>query len=147
MKYGRGVDADGAIREVGIAPRPAAEPVPAVYSGFTHSLQTSLYWARKAAGQSVMANEMDFCEMLCSCYREVAEEHGRDVPRGEEAAWGGYLVLADQKSLAEAWAEDCLWMWDSWSDTVRPGAPAAPHWRRGHGLTHDRERGEPCPVP
>ena len=45
LKYGRGVDRDGAIREVGIAPRPLQNPIP-VYSGFTHSLQTSLYWAR-----------------------------------------------------------------------------------------------------
>ena len=37
-------------------------------------------------------------------YREVAEEHGRHMPGGEEAAWGGYLVLADTKSEAEAWA-------------------------------------------
>jgi len=62
-----------------------------------------------------MASEMNFCEMLWSRYREVAEQHGRHVPRGEEAAWGGYLVIADTKSEAEAWAEDCLWMWDSWS--------------------------------
>jgi alkanesulfonate monooxygenase SsuD/methylene tetrahydromethanopterin reductase-like flavin-dependent oxidoreductase (luciferase family) len=58
---------------------------------------------------------MGFCELLWRRYREVAEEHGRRVTRGEEAAWGGYLVLADTKSEAEAWAEDCLWMWDSWS--------------------------------
>jgi hypothetical protein len=45
----------------------------------------------------------------------VAEAHGRTIPRGGEAAWGGYLVLADSKSEAEAWAEDCLWMWDAWS--------------------------------
>ena len=32
-----------------------------------------------------------------------------------DAAWGGYLVLAPSKSEAEAWAEDCLWMWDTWS--------------------------------
>ncbi len=36
--------------------------------------------------------------------------HGRQIPRGGQAAWGGYLVLADTKSEAEAWAEDCLWM-------------------------------------
>jgi alkanesulfonate monooxygenase SsuD/methylene tetrahydromethanopterin reductase-like flavin-dependent oxidoreductase (luciferase family) len=114
LKYGRGVDADGAIREVGIAPRPLQNPIP-VYSGFTHSLQTSLYWAREGGKPIVMAGEMDFCEMLWRRYREVAEEHGRRVTRGEEAAWGGYLVLADTKSEAEAWAEDCLWMWDSWS--------------------------------
>src|SRR4029450_9868065 len=41
LKYGRGVGADGAIREVGIAPRPLQNPIP-LYSGFTHSLQTSL---------------------------------------------------------------------------------------------------------
>jgi alkanesulfonate monooxygenase SsuD/methylene tetrahydromethanopterin reductase-like flavin-dependent oxidoreductase (luciferase family) len=114
QKYGRGVDADGTIREVGIAPRPLQNPIP-VYSGFTHSLQTSLYWAKEGGKPIVMASEMAFCEMLWSRYREVAEQHGRSVPRGEEAAWGGYLVLADTKSEAEAWAEDCLWMWDSWS--------------------------------
>ena len=114
LKYGRGVDPDGTIREVGIAPRPLQNPIP-VYSGFTHSMQTSLYWAREGGKPIVMANEMEFCELLWTRYREVAEEHGRTVPRGEEAAWGGYLVLADSKSEAEAWAEDCLWMWDTWS--------------------------------
>lgn len=54
-------------------------------------------------------------ELLWSRYRDVAQEHGRDVPRGEEAAWGGYLVLAGTKSQAEAWAEDCAWMWQAWS--------------------------------
>jgi len=108
------VDRDGTIREVGIAPRPLQNPIP-VYSGFTHSLQTSLYWAREGGKPIVMAGEMDFCELLWRRYREVAESHGRDIPRGGEAAWGGYLVLADTKSQAEAWAEDCLWMWDSWS--------------------------------
>ena len=54
LKYGRGVDRDGAIREVGIAPRPLQNPIP-VYSGFTHSLQTSLYWAREGGKPIVMA--------------------------------------------------------------------------------------------
>src|SRR5262245_42727900 len=35
-KYGQGVDPDGAIRAVGIAPRPLQNPIP-LYSGFTHS--------------------------------------------------------------------------------------------------------------
>ena len=95
-------------------PAPLQNPIP-VYSGFTHSLQTSLYWAKEGGKPIVMAGEMDFCELLWRRYREVAEENGRNVPRGEEAAWGGYLVLADTKSEAEAWAEDCMWMWDSWS--------------------------------
>ena len=58
---------------------------------------------------------MDFCELCWRAYRDVAERHGRSVPAGEEAAWGGYLVLADSTDEAEAWAEDCLLVWDSWS--------------------------------
>jgi len=53
-----------------------------------------------------MAGEMDFCEMLWRRYREVAEQHGRNVPRGEEAAWGGYLATlfrnADGKVVPHA---------------------------------------------
>ena len=113
-RYGRGVDADWAIREVGIAPRPLQQPIP-IYSGFTHSMQTALFWAREGGKPIVLSKDMPFCETLWAKYREVAEAHGRTVPRGGEAAWGGYMVLADTKAEAEAWAEDCLWFWDSWS--------------------------------
>lgn len=94
-----------------------------MYSGFTHSLQTSLYWAKEGGKPIVMAPEMDFCELLWRRYREVAEEHGRNLRRGDEAAWGGYLVLADTTSEAHAWAEDCLWMWDEWSVPFGQGRP------------------------
>ena len=41
----------------------------------------------------------------------------RRALRGEEAAWGGYLVLADTASEAHAWAgpRTAVWMRDSWS--------------------------------
>ena len=57
----------------------------------------------------VLSSQMDFCQLLWTKYREVAEQHGRTIPVGEEAAWGGYLVLADTQAQAEAWAHDCLW--------------------------------------
>ena len=53
----------------------------------------------------------------------VAEQHGRTIPVGEEAAWGGYLVLADTQAQAEAWAHDCLWFWDTWSLPFGQGHP------------------------
>jgi alkanesulfonate monooxygenase SsuD/methylene tetrahydromethanopterin reductase-like flavin-dependent oxidoreductase (luciferase family) len=121
-QYGQGVDPDGTIREIGIAPRPLQQPIP-LYSGFTHSMRTALYWAREGGRPIVLSSQMDFCELLWRRYREVAEEHGRTVARGEEAAWGGYLVLADTKAQAEAWAEDCLWMWDTWSVPFGQGRP------------------------
>ena len=122
-RYGQGVDPDGTIRAVGIAPKPLQQPIP-LYSGFTHSLRTSLYWARKGGKPVVLSDHYDFCKLLWSKYREEAERHGRTVPKGEEAAWGGYLVLADTKAEAEAWAEDCLWFWDTWSTPYGQGRPA-----------------------
>ena len=50
-----------------IAPRPLQNPIP-VYSGFTHSLQTSLYWAREGGKPIVMANEMsEIGQPCCWC--------------------------------------------------------------------------------
>ena len=67
----------------------AAEPDSRRHPGFTHSLQTSLYWAREGGKPIVMAGEMDFCELLRpACYREVAESHGRTIARGGEAGVG-----------------------------------------------------------
>lgn len=121
--YGKGVEADGRIHQVGIAPRPLQQPLP-LYSGFTHSLRTSLYWAREGGKPVVLSDNYAFCRTLWSRYREEAENHGRTIAKGEEAAWGGYLVLADTQAEAEAWAEDALWFWDTWSTPFGQGRPA-----------------------
>ena len=111
--YGQGVAPDGTVREIGIAPRPLQQPIP-LYGGFTSSLRTVLYWARVGGKPIVMSDNMDFCELAWEAYRDEAERHGHRVPVGEEAAWGGYLVLADSRAEAEVWAEDCLWYWNTW---------------------------------
>ncbi|GIX49308.1 MAG: alkane 1-monooxygenase [Candidatus Tectimicrobiota bacterium] len=121
--YGQGVDPDGTVREVGIAPRPLQQPIP-LYSGFTHSLRTALFWAREGGKPVVLSDNYEFCRLLWSRYREEAERHGRQVPEGEEAAWGGYLVLAPTQAEAKAWAEDCLWFWETWSMPFGQGLPA-----------------------
>lgn len=111
--YGQGVGRDGTVREIGIAPRPLQQPIP-LYGGFTNSLRTVLFWARMGGKPIIMSDDMAFCELCWSAYRDEAERHGRRVSEGEEAAWGGYLVLADSRVEAEAWAEDCLWYWNTW---------------------------------
>jgi len=111
--YGRGVSADGRVREIGIAPRPLQTPIP-LYGGFTNSLRTILYWARMGGKPIVMSDNMEFCTLCWTSYRDEAERHGRTVREGEEAAWGGYLVVADSAAQANEWAEDCLWYWKTW---------------------------------
>ena len=111
--YGRGVEKDGTVSEIGIAPRPFQPSIP-LYGGFTNSLRTVLYWARVGGKPIIMSDNMPFCELCWSSYRDEAERYGRRVAEGEEAAWGGYLVLADSRAEAEDWAEDCLWYWNTW---------------------------------
>ncbi len=120
--YGRGVGRDGTVKEIGIAPRPLQQPIP-LYGGFTNSLRTVLYWARVGGKPIIMSDNMEFCELCWSTYRDEAERCGRRVAEGDEAAWGGYLVLAESKSEAEAWAEDCLWYWKTWYAPYGRGLP------------------------
>ena len=108
--------------EVGIAPRPLQQPIP-LYGGFTSSLRTVLFWARLGGKPIVMSDDMEFCALCWEAYRDEAERHGRSVVPGEEAAWGGYLVLADSTAEAQAWAEDCLWYWNTWCAPFGRGVP------------------------
>jgi alkanesulfonate monooxygenase SsuD/methylene tetrahydromethanopterin reductase-like flavin-dependent oxidoreductase (luciferase family) len=114
-KYGQGVTDDMRIREVGIAPRPYQRPHPPLYGGFTHSMRTALFWARYGGRPIVLSPDLEFCKKLWAAYGEEAARHGHAIRRGDEAAWGGLLVLADTVPMAKQWAEDMLWFWDAWS--------------------------------
>ena len=66
---------------------------------------------------------MEFCQLLRRRYREEAAKHGWTVAEGDEAAWGGFLVLADTQMQARAWAEDGLWFLKTWSEPFGLGLP------------------------
>jgi alkanesulfonate monooxygenase SsuD/methylene tetrahydromethanopterin reductase-like flavin-dependent oxidoreductase (luciferase family) len=114
-KYGRGVGEDMRIREIGIAPRCLQRPHPQLYGGFTHSMRTAVFWARYKGRPIVLSKDLEFCRKLWAAYREEAGRHGHAIRPGDEAAWGGLLVMADTTAEAKAWAEDMLWFWDAWS--------------------------------
>jgi alkanesulfonate monooxygenase SsuD/methylene tetrahydromethanopterin reductase-like flavin-dependent oxidoreductase (luciferase family) len=63
----------------------------------------------------VLSSDLGFCRKLWAAYRDEASKHGHQVRPGDEAAWGGLLVLAESAATAREWAEDMLWFWDSWS--------------------------------
>jgi alkanesulfonate monooxygenase SsuD/methylene tetrahydromethanopterin reductase-like flavin-dependent oxidoreductase (luciferase family) len=112
---GRGVGADMRVHEVGIAPKPYQRPHPPLYGGFTHSLRTALFWAKHGGRPIVLASDLDFCRSLWTAYREEAGRHGHTVRPGDEAAWGGIMVVAESDAMAREWASDMLWFWDEWS--------------------------------
>ena len=122
-RYGRGVDADMHIREVGICPRPLQQPHPPLYGGFTHSLRTAVFWARYRGKPIVLASDLDFCRKLWSAYRTEAQRCGHEIQAGDEASWGGALVCAPSDAAAHTEAEDLKWLWETWFRPFGQGDP------------------------
>lgn len=113
-EFGKGQDADGYVRQIGIAPRTLQRPHPKIYGGFAASMRTVDFWAREGGTPIVLAEDLEFCDTLWTRYHETAKAAGRDITKGEGAAWGGFLMLTDDKSKAEALIEEHKWFWDKW---------------------------------
>jgi alkanesulfonate monooxygenase SsuD/methylene tetrahydromethanopterin reductase-like flavin-dependent oxidoreductase (luciferase family) len=111
---GAGVDPDGLVTQIGIAPRPFQDPHPRLYGAFAHSLRTVKFWAREGGKPIVLANDLDFADMLWNAYAAEAEAHGRDVPREEVAAWGGLLAVSEDPKALERQVEQHWWYYDDW---------------------------------
>jgi alkanesulfonate monooxygenase SsuD/methylene tetrahydromethanopterin reductase-like flavin-dependent oxidoreductase (luciferase family) len=113
-EFGKGQDADGIVREIGIAPRCYQDPHPKLYGAFAHSMRTVEMWAREGGKPIVLATDLDFCETLWNKYGEFAAKHGRDVPQEERGAWGGFLVLTDDRQRADELMAEHRWFWEKW---------------------------------
>lgn len=113
-KFGAGQDADGVVRQIGIAPRCYQDPHPPIYGGFAGSMRTVDFWAREGGKPIVLSDDLDFCDALWTRYTKVANESGRDLRREDAAAWGGFLMLTDSKSRAVELMAEHKWFWDEW---------------------------------
>jgi alkanesulfonate monooxygenase SsuD/methylene tetrahydromethanopterin reductase-like flavin-dependent oxidoreductase (luciferase family) len=113
-EFGKGMDADGIVRKIGIAPRPYQDPHPRIYGAFAHSMRTVDMWAREGGKPIVLAADLDFCEVLWNRYLESARQAGRDVPREEAGAWGGFLIIGDDAAQREEMLNEHKWFWEKW---------------------------------
>lgn len=113
-ELGKGVDDDGIVREVGIAPHPLQEPHPPIYGAFAHSMRTVDMWAREGGRPVVMANQLDFCETLWNRYKETAATVGREVTPENGPAWGFHFILSDDPDKCRRWREEHDWYWEKW---------------------------------
>lgn len=113
-EFGKGQDEQGIVRELGIAPRCYQSPHPKIYGAFAHSMRTVNMWAREGGKPIVLAPDLDFCEKLWDQYIEAAKQHGRDVARSDAGAWGGFLILTDDKARAQELMAEHSWFWEKW---------------------------------
>jgi len=112
--WGKGADADGALREVGIAPKPFQKPYPPVYAPFTYSTTTARFWAREGGTPVVLSDDVDFCRSLFQVYLEEAQGAGRDLKPGQGIAMGGTLCLAETEEQARHLREEFEWFFNAW---------------------------------
>lgn len=123
VRYGRGVDDDMAIREVGIAPRPYQAPHPPLYAGFTHSMTSVRYWAREGGKPICLVLNDDLYATMTREYREHAAQHGRTVAPGSEIALGGQLVITRDQAETDRILAEAKWFWDTWGVPFGLGMP------------------------
>ena len=121
-RFGRGVDDDMRVDEIGIAPRPLQAEIP-LYGGFSASLRTAKFWAKYKGRPIVLSGNTEFLQLLWREWRDEAEAYGHDVPSGEEACWGGIMVCAETDARAQALFEDMQWFWDTWATPFGQGLP------------------------
>ena len=120
--YGQGVDANMAISEIGIAPKPLQNEIP-LYGGFSQSLTTAKFWAKYKGRPIVLSGNTDFLELLWKEWSEEAQRHGHIVEQGKQACWGGIMICAETDAKAQELYEDMAWFWKTWSTPFGQGLP------------------------
>ena len=120
--YGQGVDADMAISEIGIAPKPLQNEIP-LYGGFSQSLTTAKFWAKYKGRPIVLSGNTDFLELLWKEWSDEAQRHGHIVEQGKQACWGGIMICAETDAKAQELYEDMAWFWKTWSTPFGQGLP------------------------
>ena len=121
-KYGRGVDEDMRVTQVGVAPRPYQDTIP-LYGGFSQSLTTAKFWARYKGRPIILADNTEFLQLLWQEWTEEAKQHGHDVAPGDQACWGGVMICAETDAKAQALFADWEWFWKSWATPFGQGMP------------------------
>ncbi len=122
VDYGKGVDADMSVHEVGIAPKPLQQEIP-LYGGFSQSLTTAKFWAKYKGRPIILSDNTEFLDLLWQEWREEAKLHGHDFEPGDQACWGGVMVCAETDAKAQELFRDYEWFWKTWPTPFGQGMP------------------------
>ena len=114
LKWGKGAQPGGGLKELGISPRPLQKPHPPVYAPFTFSATTSRFWAREGGTPVVISDDVEFCKTLFQVYMDEANGAGRDLKYGQGMAMGGALCLGETPEQAQEMREQFDWLFETW---------------------------------
>ena len=93
--WGRGVNAEGKLTEIGIVPRPLQQPHPPIYAPFSFSIETVKFWAREGGKMLCMVSpeKEKYIRIMMDAYMEEAATAGRNPATGDAVAIGGHLTM------------------------------------------------------
>jgi alkanesulfonate monooxygenase SsuD/methylene tetrahydromethanopterin reductase-like flavin-dependent oxidoreductase (luciferase family) len=117
--YGTGVDDDGIVTEVSIAPRPFQDPHPRVFAPMSGRAQTVRFWAREGASVVCLTDREDLVNAMLGYFAEEAEAAGRDYKRGQGMVLGGNFAIDSNESVARERGRAML-EWDAMVYGVPP---------------------------
>lgn len=101
-RYGRGVDENDILTEVGIAPGPYQDPHPRVFAPMSARTSTVKFWAREGGTIMCPTSRDDLISGMLSIYAEEAASVGRETRRGEGLLVGGNYAIASDEATAAA---------------------------------------------
>jgi alkanesulfonate monooxygenase SsuD/methylene tetrahydromethanopterin reductase-like flavin-dependent oxidoreductase (luciferase family) len=114
-KYGAGLDAEGYVREVGIAPLPYQKPHPKVFMPFSFSEDTFRFCAREDIVPIALSTSDEILGNLFRMYAEEAEKAGHHYRRGENVAVFRDCLVLEDRDEAHRWAaEGNGFVWPEW---------------------------------
>jgi len=98
--YGTGVNEEGIVTGVSIAPRPYQDPHPRIFSPMAGRAQTVRFWAQEGGSIMCLTDRESLVNGMLDIYVEEGEAAGRDVRRGEGLVLGGNFAISDRESVA-----------------------------------------------
>ncbi|WP_062998448.1 LLM class flavin-dependent oxidoreductase [Nocardia mikamii] len=104
--YGTGLDENGIVKEVGIAPKPYQSPYPPVFQPFSFSEESFRFCAREGIVPILMNTDETMISRLMDVYQEEAEASGHgSLKRGERIGIFRDVLVARDADEAHYWAE------------------------------------------
>ena len=133
--YGKGLDEEGYVREIGIAPKCYQKPHMPVWMPFSFSESTFRFCAREGIVPFALNTDEQIVNHLMDVYQEEAEKAGRKYKRGENIGLFRDVLVAKTDEEAKRLARDGNgFVW--------------PDWFGGLGFNHALKRsGEEKPGP
>ncbi|MBI2767183.1 MAG: LLM class flavin-dependent oxidoreductase [Chloroflexi bacterium] len=133
-RYGRGVDDENIVRQIGVVPKPVQKPHPPIFQPFASSENTIRWCAREGVTAVLPPMAIDLQNRLYEVYREEAAAHGRALAPGEGLAVLRDVIICDTDAEArELWATGAAFCGAAWfapfhfGDALRsPGMPEGP---------------------